>query len=129
MSENLTQQLPEDLLRQILASINSLGERMTSLEQRMTSLEQLITALEQRMDALEEKVDRRLQETRPIWEAVLKRLDAVEVRMAGLESEVRVGVRQIDRRVEVLAVDVLELRGSHHELEGRVDKLTPESKQ
>lgn len=94
----------------------------------MTSLEGRVTSLEERMSALEKKVDRRLQETRPIWEAVLKRLDAVEVRMAGLESEVRVGVRQIDRRVEILAVDVLEVRGSHRELEGRVAKLEPESK-
>ena len=87
MSENLTQQLPEDLLRLLLARLDSIDARMTSIEQRMTTLEQ-------RMDALEEKVDRRLQETRPIWEAVLKRLDAVEARMACLESEVRVGVRQ-----------------------------------
>lgn len=142
MSENLTQQLPDDPLRLILARLDSidarltsiegrltsLEDRLTSLEDRVTSIEGHITSLEGRMNALEEKVDRRMQETRPIWEAVLKRLDAVEVRMAGLESEVRMGVRQIDRRVEILAVDVLELRGSHHELEGRVDKLEPESK-
>jgi hypothetical protein len=42
MSEEITQQLPNDLLKLILA----------------------------RLDTLEEKVDRRLQETRPIWESV-----------------------------------------------------------
>jgi hypothetical protein len=42
MSEEITQQLPNDILKLILA----------------------------RLDGLEEKVDRRLQETRPIWESV-----------------------------------------------------------
>jgi hypothetical protein len=50
MSEEITQQLPNDLLKLILA----------------------------RLDALEEKVDKRLQETRPIWESMLAELKEVK---------------------------------------------------
>jgi hypothetical protein len=49
MSEETTQQLPNDALKIILARFDSMDARHT---------------------ALEEKVDRRLQETRPIWESV-----------------------------------------------------------
>ena len=53
MSEETTQHLPNDLLKLILA----------------------------RLDSLEEKVDRRLQETRPIWEGVLAELKEVNRRL------------------------------------------------
>ena len=114
MSENLTQQLPDDLLRQILASTNSLGERMSGLEQRMT-------ALEDRMTALEEKVDRRLQETRPVWEAVLARLD-------NLELDMRAGFRRVERVMGEAAKNLLEVQSYQNDLERRMDRLEPESK-
>ena len=73
MSEDRTQQLPNDALSQILARFDSMDVRFDSLETRLT--------------ALEDKVDRRLQETRPIWEQVLTRLTAVEERLKKLEDE------------------------------------------
>jgi hypothetical protein len=51
MSEETTQQLPYDALKVILA----------------------------RLDGLEEKVDRRLQETRPIWESVQAELKELRI--------------------------------------------------
>lgn len=135
MSENLTQQPPNDLLRQILASVNSLGERMT---------------------ALEERVDRRLQETRPIREAVLARLDkldermstlegrmtALEARMDGLETrmssleqrvenlelDTRAGFRRVERVMGDAAKYLLEVQSYQNDLERRMDRLEAESK-
>jgi chromosome segregation ATPase len=98
MSENLTQQLPEDLLRQILASINSLGGPMT---------------------ALEERVDRRLQETRPIWEAVLARLDKLEERMAALETR----MAALETRMDGLETRMDGLEARMSSLEKRMDNL------
>ena len=67
MSEDTTpQQLPDDGVRLILARLDSVDSRLT---------------------ALEDKVDRRLQETRPIWEQVLVRLTGVETRLGKLEDE------------------------------------------
>ncbi|MCA1614162.1 MAG: hypothetical protein LC800_08445 [Acidobacteria bacterium] len=120
MSENLTQQLPDDPLRLILAGLESLGARMA---------------------ALEERVDRRLQETRPIWEQVLARLDGIEGRMDSLESrmgnvetrmnsleeEFQSGIRRLQEMVNVLNEDVFEVRAGQKVLGKRLTKVESES--
>jgi tetrahydromethanopterin S-methyltransferase subunit G len=108
MSEDPTQNLLQDGLRQILARLDSIDSRLT---------------------ALEDKVDRRLQETRPIWEQVLVRLEGVEQRIGALENEVRTGFRRIERNVGLLIKDVLEVRADQHDLENRLDQLEPKPTQ
>jgi len=102
MSDELTQQLPNDLLRQILARLDSVDARLT---------------------ALEEKVDRRLQETRPIWESVLEqlkevnaRLDRTETRLDRIEKEF-IAMRRWARYT------FAEMSIEHGNLEERVDKI------
>ena len=95
MSEEPTQPLLNDTLQLILARLDSIDARLT---------------------ALEEKVDRRLQETRPIWEQVLARLDT-------LEAEMRTGFRRISREMGVVGKDMYELRAAQQDLEVRVEKL------
>jgi tetrahydromethanopterin S-methyltransferase subunit G len=43
--------------------------------------------LNNRLTSLEEKVDARLHDTRPIWEAVLSRLDSIEAKLGVLARE------------------------------------------
>ena len=90
-----------------------------------------------RLTALEDKVDRRLQETRPIWEQVLARLDSFEGRLDGfdrrldsfeqkldsVETEVRSSLRRFERQVGELAKDVLEVRADQLDLDRRMDRL------
>jgi len=78
MGEDITQEFPQNSLGIILARLQSME---TSHNARMDSFESRLTALD-------EKVDRRLLETRPIWEKVLSRLDSIEVRLDSLESRV-----------------------------------------
>src|SRR5947209_10219052 len=99
MSEQTTHNLPNDHLRLILARLDSIDSRLTTLE---------------------DKVDRRLMETRPIWEQVLARLD-------NLENGMRDGFRRLERQMALLATDVLEVRADQRDLERRVDKLEPET--
>jgi archaellum component FlaC len=73
MSEEPTQNLPNNDLQLILARLDSIDSRLTSLETRMMTLE--------------EKVDRRLQETRPIWESVLEQLKEMNTRLTKVENE------------------------------------------
>ena len=101
MSEDRTQHLPDGEMRQVLTLLSSINERLT---------------------ALEDKVDRRLQETRPIWEQVLARLDS-------LEGEVRTGFRKIERQLGTLAKDVLEVRADQRDLEDRIGRLEPKPTQ
>ena len=116
MSEEPTQNLPQDGVRLILARLDSMDSRLS---------------------ALEDKVDRRLHDTRPIWEQVLVRLDAVEGqlvsfggrlddfggRLDDFGSELRSGLRSFERQVGRLAEDVLKVRADQRGLEDRMDKL------
>ncbi|HEX8147224.1 MAG TPA: hypothetical protein VF591_08605 [Pyrinomonadaceae bacterium] len=47
----------------------------------LANINQRFNGLDSRLTGLEEKVDSRLQETRPIWEAVLVRLDRIEAKL------------------------------------------------
>ena len=116
MSENPTQQLPDDPLQLILSRLDSISAGLAAMGERLTSVESRIDALEQRMTALEEKVDRRLAETRPIWEAVLARLDKIEERMTALEKrmdnlelDTRAGFRRVERVMGDAAKYLLEV--------------------
>ena len=83
------------------AKVDRLEAKVDRLEAKVDRLETRVGGLEGRMAALEEKVDARLQETRPIWEAVLSRLEL------------------IDSKLHVLNQDMLEMRGEVNLLKKR----------
>jgi hypothetical protein len=101
MSEELTKHLPDGDLKLILTRFDSIDARLMTLE---------------------DKVDRRLQETRPIWEQVLTKL-------GNLEDEMRNGFRKVERQVGLLAEDVLIVRADQRDLEKRVNKVEQEPTQ
>ncbi len=130
MSEDPTERQPGDDLGRILNILDSLVTRF---------------------DSLEEKVERRLQETRPMWEQVLSRLDNVEAelgevktRLERVESElgavkaqlkgvetrleaVESGLYSLNRKFRVLYDDVLKMQDRDDDLEERLRKLEPEA--
>ena len=127
MSEETTQNLPQDNLGLILVRLDSIDSRLGNVENRLSNVEN-------RLSTLEEKVDRRLQETRPIWEQVLVRLEGVESKVqtlegevTGLREEMRTGFRRIERKIDRLAKDVFEVRTDQLELEKRMDDLEPKT--
>ena len=89
---------------QMTTGFAALDGRITALEEK---LDGRITALDDRITALEEKVDSRLRETRPIWEAVLARLDIIE------------------SKVESLALNLLDVSGAVERLKRRLPPLPP----
>jgi chromosome segregation ATPase len=96
MSEETTQNMPDG----------------RSFEERVFAR---FDALDARLTTLEERVDARLHETRPIWEAVLSRLDNIESEM-----------KAINRRVRVLHDDILRSREDQEDLRERIAKLESE---
>lgn len=112
MSEETTQNFPGDDLRGLHARFDSIDGRLNSLDERFD-------VLDGRFTTLEDKVDRRLQETRPIWEQVLAKLD-------DMETEMRRGFRRLDRQMGELEGDVIEVRVAQHDLKKRTDKLEDE---
>ena len=80
-----------------------------------------------RLTALEDKVDSRLRETRPIWEAVLSRLDVMDTRLDGMDARfngmdtrldgmdgrlerMETRLERIDDKFEVVAEELLDMR-------------------
>lgn len=88
---------------------------------RFDALDARFNEIDSRLTALEDKVDRRLKETRPIWEQVLSRLDKVEERL----GEVDDSLRNVGRKFDVVTKDPIEVRADQRYLENRLDKLEP----
>jgi chromosome segregation ATPase len=87
--------LPNGDLKQILARLDSIDKRLGTLEER---------------------VDRRLQETRPIWESVLEQLKEVNTRLTRVEDE----NKDFRRMFRSAFSDISRIQG---DLEDRLDKL------
>ena len=78
------------------------NNRIDALDGRLTALENKVDALDGRLTVLEDKADARLRETRPIWENVLAQ------------------VKMIDTKIDVLALDLLEMRAETNLLKKRL---------
>jgi hypothetical protein len=124
MSEDLKNTLPQDdRLDQLLALVRDLANQGEPTLKRL--------------EALETRVDQRLMETRPIWEAVLARLDKIEGRLdkivgrlekadERLES-IEKDVRVIRDQVEDAILQVADTRGRQRDHERRLKALESES--
>jgi len=100
MSEDTTRNLPDtrSFEERVLAELAAQRERQINLEQRF--------------DRLEEKVERRLMETRPIWEAVLAEIKSVHTE-----------VKQLNTKFNLVIQDIYEIRADATDLTKRLDQL------
>ena len=91
------------------ARLDKVEARLDGLETRMTSMEENVGArfalVDVRLDKLEQLVDKRLLETRPIWESVQFEL------------------RRLNAKFEQYVEDLFEIRSDHRTLRKRVDAL------
>lgn len=118
MSDDPTKEITDSrsFEERIFARFDALDARIDRFESR---IEAKVDALDGRLTTLEEKVDARLRDTRPLWEAVQARLDSIEVRLEGIEKE----VRELSHGVMLLHEDNLRIRIDQRETRGRVEVL------
>ena len=109
MSEELTRNLPGDSTEQILSLLRGVDGRLNDVDARLTGME--------------ERVDRRLMETRPIWEQVLVRLDGVEKTVDNLGLDMRAGFKRLERQMGQIGADYIAVRTDQSDLERRMDRL------
>ena len=69
-------------------------------------------ALDARLETLETQVERRALETKPIWERALAEI-----------LEVRESVANVERKIDVLSRDIVQVRADQTRVENRIDKL------
>ncbi len=142
MSEDRTRDLPdarsfeERVLAEFAAQRDFNAQLLGKVEQ-----------LSGRLTALEDKVDRRLMETRPIWEAMQAQLNGLEAKTDGIQAQltsveskvddmqeqllhIDSKVASIDVQMGELAVELLAMRGDNRGMQKRMvrlEKLQPQS--
>ncbi len=129
MSEEQTQLFPPNGFQILLSRFDSLDARMDSFEKRMDSFDA-------RLACLEDAFDRRLVETRPIWETVLSRLDVIDKRLDGVETRLHGVAKRLDgvakrldlveTRLDAVGARLEKVENGIERLDLRVDRLEEE---
>jgi prefoldin subunit 5 len=129
MSEDRTQNLPNDELRQILAQLTSINARLDGMDARLESLEA------------------RDYDTKPIWENAFKEIADLRVEMREgftkvdaeftgvhtgmdkLRGELGTGMRTVAKQIDVMHRSILEVQAELRFMDDRVTKLEPQTAQ
>jgi len=91
-----------------------------NINQHFNILETRFDSFEVRLTNLEERVEARLRDTRPIWEAVLSRLDSIEARLDRMETRldgVEAGLKKVSTKFDVVASELLDVRSDERDLQ------------
>lgn len=135
MSEDRTRELPgaSSFEERVLTLFDRVFAELAEIRTRQDAAAVELAALRERQDSLEEKVDRRLQETRPIWEAVLSEVRALNTRVETVEADVatiktdvgkiKESIEHVDAQFEVVAQQLFENAGDIKHLKKRVARL------
>jgi len=62
------------------SDIAEIRTHQAAMAKNIAALDQRVTSVETQLTSLDEKVDRRLQETRPIWEAVKAQIELLDAK-------------------------------------------------
>ena len=107
MSEERTRDLPDNrsFEERVFARFDAMEARFDA---RFNAIEKRLDNLDSRVQALESKA----LDTKPIWERALAEILAVKER-----------VESIERKLDVLTLDMMQLRGDQRGLHARMDAL------
>ena len=73
----------------------------------------------ERLTALEQKAEDRSRETRPLWDKIEARFNALDVQLEDIKKELIL----VNRKIDKLSGQVLQVAVEHEMLEDRVTKL------
>jgi chromosome segregation ATPase len=124
MGEEKTQDLNDErsFEERVFARFDALDARMERMEKRLEAVETKLHDLDVRVQKLEDDAERRTVETKPIWERALSEIMAVGEAVKALTEK----VDTVERKLNVLGLDMLTLRADQTRLESRMDKLESE---
>ena len=143
MSEERTRELLDrrSFEERVFARFDAMEARSSSMEMRFDGLNARFDAMETRFDGVETQLEKRFRAIDRRFDGVETRLDSLDVRLQVLEAkaldtkpiweralveilEVRKGVEDINRKLDVLNQDVLQVRADQRRVEKRMDELT-----
>jgi chromosome segregation ATPase len=124
-SDDLTKNLSksDDKLDELLGLVRGLEVRMSNFETRLDNFETRLGNVETgvgnlgvRLESLESVVEKRLHDTRPMWETVRSEL-------AELRNDIEIGFAKADTKMDSLVRESFETRVEMRQLERRVERL------
>ena len=115
MSEDRTRDLSDNrsFEERVFARFDMMDARLTAME---TRFEARFDAVDARLDTLDTRVqvlEGKAYDTKPIWERALAEILIVKER-----------VESIERKFDVLTLDMMQLRGDQRGVHARLDELT-----
>lgn len=114
MSEERTRELPEG--RSLQELVFARFDRMEAhFDARLDGIDRRLDGLDDRVKALEAKA----LDTKPIWERALAEIFEMK---AGI-LEVKAGVEDLNRKFDVLTMDVMQVRADQRRVNKRMDDL------
>lgn len=110
MSEETTSDLSDNrsFEERVFARFDAMDRRFDGMNVRFDAMDDRFDGLDSRVQALEAKA----LDTKPIWERALAEILAVKER-----------VESIERKLDVLTLDMMQLRGDQRGLHARMDAL------
>jgi len=117
MSEDRTRDLPDtrSFEERVFARFDGMDSRFDAMDTRFDAMDKRFDSLDSRVQSLEA----RALDTKPIWERALAEI--LEIKQ-GVE-EVKGRVENIERKFDVLALDMMQLRGDQRRIDKRMDAL------
>jgi tetrahydromethanopterin S-methyltransferase subunit G len=111
MSEEITQGIPDgrSFEERVFARFDAMDARFNAIDARLDGMDA-------RLQSLETQAERRALETKPIWERALAEI-----------LEVKQGLANVERKLDILTRDVVQVRADQVHAETRLGKLESQS--
>lgn len=84
---------------------------------------EILQAILRRLDALEAKADDRANTTRPLLDQIVKEMVATRETLTERMDEMGARLDRIERQLEVMTLDVMNVRTDQRSLEDRMNEL------
>lgn len=125
MSEEKTQDMPDwrSFEERVFARFDALDKRFDAMDERFDGVDRRLDGLDARVQRLEAESERRAIETKPIWERALAEILAIQQRLDKVEGV----LKDLLRKMEVLSLDMMQLRANMRGHETRLERLESES--
>ena len=112
-------------------AIDQINARLDVMDKRFDSVDARFEAMDKRFDSVDarfEAIDKRFDGVDTRLEAIDKRFDGVDTRLKTLSTELNDGPRGVERKIEVLNQDLLELKADQRYVDSRLQKIESGSK-
>jgi chromosome segregation ATPase len=118
MSEGITQGIPDgrSFEERVFARFDAIDARFDITDSRLDAMDSRLQSFDLRLQSLETQAERHALETKPIWERALAEI-----------LKVKEGLANVERKLDVLTRDIVQVRADQAHAESRLSKLESRS--